>query len=79
MFGWDLENGKVTINGKGDALVSFTARTDLARFVAHVLTALPAERLANRVFRIEGERTVSLPFIPSSHAIFAHEMFLLQL
>lgn len=60
-IGWDLAAGKVTIGGEGKAPISFTTRTDIARFVGHVLTKLPAERLANSVFRIEGDRAVSFP------------------
>jgi len=36
--------------------VSFTPRLDVARYVAHVLTTLPASKLEWRIFRIEGDR-----------------------
>lgn len=62
-LGWDLENGQVTIGGEGNTPISFTSRADLSRFIVHVLTAVPAERLANGTFRVEGERTVS-PLLP---------------
>lgn len=72
-IGWDLAAGKVTIGGEGKSPISFTARVDIARFVAHVLTALPAERLANSSFRIEGERAVSVsPDLPM-HGAPTHE------
>lgn len=48
------------ISGSGDAPITFTARSDVVRFIAHTLVHLPAHELNNRVFRIEGERTVRL-------------------
>ena len=60
-MGRNFANGKVTIGGEGKAIISFTTRTDIAHFVGHVLTVLPAERLANSIFRIEGDRAVSFP------------------
>jgi len=56
-LGFDLPNGKAAVGGSGDTLISFTARSDIARFVAHVLTSLPVSHLENKIFRIEGERT----------------------
>lgn len=53
-----LRTGSVIIPGDGRALISFTSRGDVARFVAHVLTTLPPSKLINREFRVEGERTV---------------------
>jgi len=44
------------VNGVGDALISWTSRADISRYVAHVLTSLPREKLEWRAFRIEGER-----------------------
>ncbi|KDQ58343.1 hypothetical protein JAAARDRAFT_206289 [Jaapia argillacea MUCL 33604] len=55
-FGWDIPHKKVTISGDGDALISFTTRKDVARFISHVLTAFPREKLFWRTFRIEGDR-----------------------
>ncbi|KAL0577976.1 hypothetical protein V5O48_004012 [Marasmius crinis-equi] len=49
------ENGKVNIVGKGETPVSFTHEEDIGGYVAHVLTTLPPEELANRRFRIEGD------------------------
>ncbi|KAJ6466603.1 hypothetical protein C8R47DRAFT_990901 [Mycena vitilis] len=51
------ETGKLTILGKGEAPVAFTSIEDIAEFVAHILTTLPASELEDRIFRIEGERT----------------------
>lgn len=65
MLGFDFTVGKATVSGSGDTLISFTARRDVARFVTHVLTALPLSQLSGRTFRIEGERTVR-PFATSS-------------
>ncbi|KAI0259733.1 NAD-P-binding protein [Gloeopeniophorella convolvens] len=53
----DLASGKVTIGGDGNSLVSFTSRTDVARYVAYALTRLPIERLQNRAFSIAGDST----------------------
>lgn len=58
----DLSSGKATVAGNGNAEISFTSTRDIARFVAHVLTALPASKLENSFFAIEGERTVSMGF-----------------
>jgi len=56
-LGFDFKGQKVTIGGDGNKLVSFTNRRDIARFVAHALTALPREQIEWKTFRIEGERT----------------------
>ncbi|KZO99121.1 NAD-binding protein [Calocera viscosa TUFC12733] len=53
-FNWD--DGKVRIGGSGDQPASFTARPDIARYLAYVLTELSAEELENKIFLIEGER-----------------------
>ncbi|KAJ6534598.1 hypothetical protein DFH09DRAFT_1405149 [Mycena vulgaris] len=50
------EHGKFRIVGKGEVPISFTSAADIAGFVAHVLTTLPASELENRVFRLEGDR-----------------------
>lgn len=42
----------------GNALNSFTAQSDIGRFVAYVLTNLSRSKLEWRVFRIEAERKV---------------------
>jgi len=46
------------IPGDGNALISFTDRRDVGRYVAYVLTMLPQKSLGNREFRIEGQRVV---------------------
>jgi hypothetical protein len=51
-------DGKVTVPGIGDAPISFTGRSDIARYVGFVFTDLPVEKLEWKVFRLEGERTV---------------------
>ncbi|KAJ7665954.1 hypothetical protein DFH06DRAFT_263445 [Mycena polygramma] len=50
------EHGKIRIVGKGEEPVSFTSISDIAGFVAHVLTTLSPSELENRLFRLEGER-----------------------
>lgn len=58
-LGFDFANGKVDIGGTGNTPVSFTSRSDIARYVTHVLTTLPGSKLEGRIFRIEGDRLVS--------------------
>jgi len=50
------DHGKISIVGKGEALVSYTAVADIAGFVAYVLTALPPSELEDRIFRLQGDR-----------------------
>jgi len=53
----DIKSGKVAIGGDGNAPISWTARKDIARFLAHILVHSPATRLQNQsVLRIEGDR-----------------------
>ncbi|KAL5531648.1 hypothetical protein ACEPAG_4525 [Sanghuangporus baumii] len=56
LFGFDFANGKITVPGTGDAPLSWTTRPDIGRFVAHVLTALPKERLEWKTYKIEADR-----------------------
>ncbi|KAF7335759.1 NmrA domain-containing protein [Mycena venus] len=51
------DHGKVRIVGKGEAPASFTSVTDIAGFVAYVLTTLPPTELEDSIFRLEGERS----------------------
>ena len=60
VFGFDFANGKVTVPGLGDTPISFTGRSDAARYIGFVFTNLPAEKLEWKVFRLEGERTVGI-------------------
>jgi hypothetical protein len=57
-LGFNFTHGKVRITGDGDTPLSFTTRSDMARYLAHVLTTLPMSELRWRTFRIEGDRTV---------------------
>lgn len=41
-------------------MISWTARPDIARFLAYVVTELPPSKLEWAIFRIEGERAVSI-------------------
>ncbi|KAJ7311550.1 hypothetical protein DFH08DRAFT_822658 [Mycena albidolilacea] len=56
LVGFDKDHRKITLVGRGDAAVSFTSIADIAGFVAYVLTTLPPSELANRTFRIQGDR-----------------------
>ncbi|KAI0321743.1 NAD-P-binding protein [Amylostereum chailletii] len=55
-IGLDVAGGKVWVGADGNAPVSFTSRKDIGRYVAYVLTKLPAAELKNAIFRIEGDR-----------------------
>ncbi|KAG2152622.1 uncharacterized protein EDB93DRAFT_1082967 [Suillus bovinus] len=50
------ETGKFHIVGKGDKPGSFTAISDVAGYVAHVLTTQPPSHLLDVELRIEGQR-----------------------
>ncbi|KAI9449456.1 NAD-P-binding protein [Lactarius psammicola] len=52
----DVTSGKVAIGGDGNSQISFTTRSDSARFLAHVLVHAPAARLQNQTLRLEGDR-----------------------
>ncbi|KAM0756654.1 NAD(P)-binding protein [Meredithblackwellia eburnea MCA 4105] len=55
-FGFDFKTGKAKWVGTGATPVGFTFRDDVASFLAHTLTTLPASSLLDRIFRIEGDR-----------------------
>ena len=57
----DLKSGKVAVGGDGNAPISWTARKDIARYLAHVLVHTPATRLQNQILRLEGDRVVRFP------------------
>ncbi len=57
-LGLDLNGGNVAVGLDGNALNSFTAQSDIGRYVAYVLTNLPRSKIEWRVFRIESERKV---------------------
>ncbi|KAH7927667.1 NAD(P)-binding protein [Leucogyrophana mollusca] len=54
-FGLD-ETGKLNIVGEGKTPATFTAVSDIAGFLAYVLTHLSPSQLHNATFRIQGER-----------------------
>jgi hypothetical protein len=60
-LGFDLNAGKITINGQGDSQISTTSIEDVARFVAYVLTTLPKDQLENAKFTLQGDVIVSFP------------------
>lgn len=61
----NIKSGKVAVGGDGNALSSWTARRDVGRFLAYVLSHTPASRLQNQVLRLEGDRVVR--FLPWSN------------
>lgn len=54
------ETGKFHIVGKGDTTGSFTAISDVAGYVAHILTTQPLSRLLDVEVHIEGQRATLL-------------------
>ena len=54
----DVTSGKVSVGGDGNKRISFTSRTDIARYLSYLLTHLPAEQLKNRSFTIAGDNKV---------------------
>jgi len=54
-FYLDAQSGKVSVGGDGNKQITFTARVDVARYMAYVLTHLPSEQLKNRSFAIAGD------------------------
>lgn len=54
------ETGKFHIVSKGDMPGSFTAISDVAGYVVHILTTQPPSRLLDIEVRIEGQRTTLL-------------------
>jgi hypothetical protein len=57
-FDLDLKSGNVAVGLDGNAINSFTAQSDIGRYLAYVLTNLPRSKIEWRIFRIEGERKV---------------------
>lgn len=58
----DVKSGKVEVAGDGNKDISFTSRTDIARYLSYVLTRLPPDQLKNRYFTIEGDHKVRPTF-----------------
>jgi hypothetical protein len=54
----DVKGGKVKVAGDGNKAISFTSRTDIARYLSYVLTRLPPDQLKNKSFTIEGDHKV---------------------
>ncbi|KAE8446483.1 hypothetical protein EG329_011946 [Mollisiaceae sp. DMI_Dod_QoI] len=53
---FDWPHNKIVIKGTGNTPISWTTQTDVARYVAHVLTSLTPNQLKDTTFAIEGER-----------------------
>jgi len=54
-FTLDVTIGKVSVGGDGNKRISFTSRTDIARYLSYILRTLPADQLKNRSFTIAGD------------------------
>lgn len=55
-LGFNYADGKIRVVGSGDVPFGITARTDIARFVAHALTTADPADLAWAKISIEGDR-----------------------
>ncbi|EGZ12887.1 hypothetical protein PHYSODRAFT_510511 [Phytophthora sojae] len=60
-FGYHYAEGYMTVVRKGETPFSITARRDLARFAAHVLSTTPKSELAGARFRFETDRLSPMP------------------
>jgi hypothetical protein len=58
-FGFDLQNGKITIRGDGKADVSVTSQDDVTAYTVYALTEFKRETLEGGKFYFEAERIVS--------------------
>ena len=56
-LGFDVPNKNISFVGEGDTPISFTTKSDISRFVGYVLTHQSATKLANAIFRVEGDKT----------------------
>lgn len=70
-WGVDIPNKTATIVGAGTTPMTWTARADIAGFVAYVLTHLPPEELHGKVFGIEGSRAT---FMHSVSLVEKHKL-----
>ena len=69
-FGLDIPNAKLTIVGDGTTPISFTARPDVAHFVAHTLTHLPPSSLHNATLQAEGEKATFVEVARAMEEVF---------
>ncbi|KAK4702490.1 hypothetical protein P7C70_g3731, partial [Phenoliferia sp. Uapishka_3] len=53
--GFDFPNGKARWVGEGDTPISFTSRTDVAKFLAYTLTTLAPAKISGKIFRLQGD------------------------
>jgi hypothetical protein len=58
--GWNLDGGVIHVLGGGEAKISFTSKSDTARYVVHALTMFSREKLEGGEFYIEGQSIVRL-------------------
>jgi uncharacterized protein YbjT (DUF2867 family) len=56
VFGFDIDNGVLSVVGDGTQPISFATTKDIARFVVHKLVSEPKARLENGVLRVEADR-----------------------
>ncbi|KAE9097377.1 hypothetical protein PF010_g15984 [Phytophthora fragariae] len=55
-LGYHYDEGYMTVVGKGETAFSITSRTDVGRFVAHVLSTAPKSALEGAKLAFEAER-----------------------
>ncbi|KAI0259728.1 NAD-P-binding protein [Gloeopeniophorella convolvens] len=51
-----IAQGNISVGGDGTTPISWTSRTDAARFVVRILTTMSSEKLKNGIFRCEADR-----------------------
>ncbi|KAL5531649.1 hypothetical protein ACEPAG_4526 [Sanghuangporus baumii] len=59
LFGSDLANKQMTVQGLGNAPISWTTRSDISRFLAHALTTSPRKRIGWQGIQNEGDRAMN--------------------
>ncbi|KAL8278879.1 hypothetical protein RQP46_008750 [Phenoliferia psychrophenolica] len=55
-YGFNLKGEKASWIGEGDNPITFTARADVAAFLAHALSTFALSDLQDKTFRLEGDR-----------------------
>ncbi|RLN20647.1 hypothetical protein BBJ28_00018957 [Nothophytophthora sp. Chile5] len=73
-MGYNFEEGYMTVVGKGETPFSITSRTDVGRFVAHVLSTTPKSELAGAKLPFEAERLSPLQIAALAEKKFGKKM-----
>ncbi|RLN86522.1 hypothetical protein BBJ28_00011899, partial [Nothophytophthora sp. Chile5] len=73
-MGYNFEEGYMTVVGKGETPFSITSRTDVGRFVAHVLATAPKGELAGAKLPFEAERLSPMQIAALAEKKFGKKM-----